>query len=113
MSCPDCRALDAEAKLLATTICNMSAALLGILVPGMPYEGNPTSVSEAMRLRRAIFILAREVVVAKAAGRYDVDLADVEHEIQRAELAAAADIRIIYKPAEEAPKAFQPGKEPT
>lgn len=106
MTCPECDAY-------SVTIANMSAALLGVLTPGQPYEGNPTSVSEAMRLRRALAILAREACLAKAAGRYDVDEKDVADEIRKAEAGAAAEIAIVYAPAKELPAAFRPGKEPS
>jgi hypothetical protein len=100
-----------EAQVYAVTLASVSAALLGILQPGMPFEGNQTSVAEAMRLRRALFMLARELEVEKARGRYDVELKDVEETIKRVEQAAAAEIRIIYRPPEDTPAQLRPGKE--
>lgn len=113
MTCPDCDLSAREAALYATTLASVSAALLGILQPGMPFEGNRTSVAEAMRLRRALFVLAREIEVVKAAGRYDVELKDVEETIKRVEAAAAAEIRIVYASPESVPAALRPGKEPS
>ena len=112
MTCAVCSTVNAEANLYAETIANMSAALLGVLQPGQPYEGNATSVSEAMRLHRAMVILARDLCLEKAKGRYDVDEKDVAEEIKRVAAAAAAEIQIIYESPSTLPAAFRPGKEP-
>jgi len=105
--------LEKEASLYAVTLANVSAALLGILTPGMPYEGNKTSVAEAMQVRRALFILARDLQLAKARGLYDVEAADCDEEIQRAVLAAKGEIQIIYDSQATVPAPFRQGKEPS
>ena len=90
-----------ECEALAETITNMSAALLGVLLPGMPFSGNATSVTEAMRLRRALFLLAEALERDRARGRYDIDAADVEKAIKGAEAVAAEELLIVYAPRKE------------
>jgi malate synthase len=95
--CSSCAALEAEANRLAELCALQGAAAVGHLQPGHPYAGKPLApVEEVLRMRRAMYHLARMAEEERAAGRFDVDDNDIGPRIKMAEELAAKEIPIAY-----------------